>query len=219
MALIGWGLSSCNVFKPLPSSQQAATNNKPSSSAPQFISNMEIKPANNDKKPVKGGTASVQQTSNSASIYSASSVTESLTSLQFKYGILLNVAVEELTNLKLLEAIEDWYGTRYSYGGNTKMGIDCSGFAGMLMMTVFGVTLPRTCREQHAVSKLVNRDQLQQGDLVFFNTRGGVSHVGIYLANNKFIHASTASGVVISDLNEDYYARRFLSAGRVIISP
>ena len=76
----------------------------------------------------------------------------------------------------------------------------------MLITTAFGLNLPRTSREQYAASQRVDKEDLREGDLVFFNTSGGVSHVGVYLINNKFVHASTSSGVMISDLNEDYYS-------------
>ncbi len=140
---------------------------------------------------------------------------ENSTELHFKYAVLLNQPVEYLTNLSLLQFIEDWYGTRYRFGGNTKQGVDCSGFTCNLTNSVFGKTLPRTAREQYEAAQKIPVEYLQEGDLVFFNTRGGVSHVGIYLANNKFVHASTSSGVIISDLNEEYYRKRFIGAGRL----
>ncbi len=140
---------------------------------------------------------------------------ENSTDLHFKYAILLDQPVEYLTNLTLLQFIEDWYGTRYRFGGNTRQGVDCSGFTCNLSNSVFGKTLPRTAREQYDAAQKIPSNYLQEGDLVFFNTRGGVSHVGIYLANNKFVHASTSSGVIISDLNETYYRKRFIGAGRL----
>jgi cell wall-associated NlpC family hydrolase len=128
---------------------------------------------------------------------------------------MLNVAVEELTNYRLLEFIEEWYGTRYVYGGSTKRGIDCSAFSGTLQATVFGRTLPRIAQDQFLYSERISRTRLREGDLVFFNTIGGISHVGVYLKNNKFIHASSSHGVTISDLNDTYYSKRFIAAGRV----
>jgi cell wall-associated NlpC family hydrolase len=79
-----------------------------------------------------------------------------------------------------------------------------------------GLSISRTCREQYADTRRIKKSQLQEGDLVFFKTRGkSISHVGIYLRNNKFIHASTSSGVMISDLNEDYFDARYAGAGRI----
>ncbi|MFT4094520.1 MAG: NlpC/P60 family protein [Niabella sp.] len=137
------------------------------------------------------------------------------TKVQIKYAALLNMLPAMLTNLKLLEAIDDWYGTRYRYGGTTKSGIDCSAFVRAVYKAAFGIDLPRTAREQYRAASHIASADLKQGDLLFFNTTGGVSHVGMYLGNNKFVHASTGRGVAVSDLEENYYASRFLSAGRV----
>jgi lipoprotein Spr len=115
----------------------------------------------------------------------------------------------------LLEGVDEWYGTRYRLGGTTKKGIDCSAFVSAVYAGVFGITLPRTARDQYKFSKKISRTELKEGDLLFFNTRGGISHVGIYLQNNKFIHASVSRGVTVDDLYDSYYLRRFVAAGRV----
>ncbi|HJU45859.1 MAG TPA: NlpC/P60 family protein, partial [Chitinophagaceae bacterium] len=211
MTLLALGLSSCHTLKPLSFNQAAGAANKRSSS-PEFIQHITVAPSN-EKRTVQagGGTAFRQQETYAvASATSGSTITESLSFLQFKYGILLDIAVERLTNLKLLETIDEWYGTRYRYGGSTRDGIDCSAFTCALMTAAFGSALPRTSREQYAASQRIEKADLQEGDLVFFNTSGGVSHVGVYLNNNKFVHASTSSGVMISDLNEDYYLRKYV---------
>jgi hypothetical protein len=140
---------------------------------------------------------------------------EAANSLQFKYALLLDTEVEEVENLQLFTAIDEWYGTRYQMGGSTKKGIDCSALTQILFQNVYGIELPRTAREQHKAAKPISRVELKEGDLVFFNTRGGVSHVGIYLQNNKFIHASSSGGVTISDLFEEYWMRRFIGVGRI----
>ena len=70
-------------------------------------------------------------------------------------------------------------------------------------------------RDQYNVCDKIPFEEINQGDLVFFNTRGGVSHVGVYLANGYFVHASCNNGVFISSLNEGYYHKRFISAGRI----
>jgi cell wall-associated NlpC family hydrolase len=136
--------------------------------------------------------------------------------LQFKYAILLDVPVEEVDDEKLFSFIESWYGTPYRYGGFSKDGVDCSGFTQALMSNIYQLNLPRISAEQYNQSKRISRKELKEGDLVFFKTNGSsISHVGVYLRNNKFVHASTSSGVMINDLNDDYYARRFAGSGRV----
>jgi len=138
--------------------------------------------------------------------------------LQFKYAILLDVPVEMINDNKLLELIESWYGTKYKYGGDSRDGVDCSGFTRAFMNAYYEVDLARRSEEQYLQCKKVKKKKLRQGDLVFFKTRGakgGISHVGIYLCNNKFLHAATSTGVMISDLNEDYYKARYAGGGRI----
>jgi len=139
---------------------------------------------------------------------------EKASALQFKYALLLNTEVEQIQNIQLYQNIDDWYGTRYKLGGTTKDGIDCSAFVQTVFLSAFAVTLPRMAKDQYKVTRRISRTELQEGDLLFFNTRGGVSHVGIYLQNNKFVHASV-SGVMISDMFEPYYVKHFIAAGRV----
>lgn len=135
-------------------------------------------------------------------------------SLQFRYSILLNTEVEDLDNITLYRLIDEWWGAPYRIGGLTKNGVDCSAFVQNLMNVVYEEPLPRTAHEQKALCKEIGKEELREGDLVFFNTRGGVSHVGVYLHNNKFVHASTSGGVTISDLAEPYWQKRFIAAGR-----
>lgn len=135
--------------------------------------------------------------------------------LQIKYASLLNVLPAMVSNTKLFKTIDDWYGTRYRYGGTTKTGIDCSAFVRAVYSAAFGIALPRTAREQYRSVDHISSTELKEGDLVFFNTTGGVSHVGMYLSNNKFVHASSGRGVVVSDLYDTYYISRYLGAGRM----
>lgn len=129
----------------------------------------------------------------------------------------MDVAVEELTSGQVLPFIDEWYGTPYRLGGNSKSGIDCSAFSLLFASSIYGLSLPRTSREQKEVTLGIEKSELREGDLVFFSTRKGrpVSHVGIYLRNNKFVHASTSSGVMISDLGEAYWGPRYVGAGRI----
>jgi lipoprotein Spr len=144
-----------------------------------------------------------------------SAAIESFSSLQFKYAQLLNVEVETVNNLILIKEIDKWLGTRYRYGGATEKGIDCSAYTGTLVHHVYGLVLPRTARDQYASCIKLDKDELQQGDLVFFNTRGGISHVGLYLGNGYFTHASTSIGVTISNLSETYWSHKFVRGGRL----
>ena len=96
------------------------------------------------------------------------------------------------------------------------MGVDCSGLTSLVMEEFFGIQIPRSSEEQFKNGAIVRDDFIQSGDLVFFkNVRGvGVDHVGIYLGDSKFIHASQSRGVMISDIEEDYYSQRFAGARR-----
>lgn len=140
---------------------------------------------------------------------------EKSSSLQVKYSLLLNTEVEQIRNVQMFEFIDNWYGARYRLGGTTKSGIDCSAFSQLFFSTIYGISLPRTSKEQYYKSEKISRSHLQEGDLIFFNTRGGVSHVGIYLQNNKFVHAATSSGVMISDFFDPYWHSRFIGVGRM----
>lgn len=136
----------------------------------------------------------------------------------FRYAIILDVEVEKMTNKKLVEYIHQWWSVPYRIGGSTMSGIDCSNFVKGLTNYAYGLELPRTSREQAAYCREINKEELKEGDLVFFNTGRGISHVGLYMANNKFVHASTSMGVVISSLDEPYWKRRYVKSGRLEIS-
>lgn len=188
----------------------------------RFIDNIEVIPATGEiTRTSSSGTASFTENATVSArtpvkVNSGSKGSiENCTAIQFKYALLMDVEVEQLANFPLLKFMEDWWGTRYKYGGNDRSGIDCSAFCGRLYQEVFSVELPRTAREQYAALPHVTREELTEGDLVFFNTRGGVSHVGMYLGNNRFVHSSTNSGVTISSLEDDYYNKRFVGGARV----
>ncbi len=143
-------------------------------------------------------------------------VIETAGPVQLKYAVLLDTTVESLPDQYLLLQVDEWMGVRYRSGGNTKKGIDCSGFTSTIFANYCGLQLPRTSKQQYEICEKIEPNNLRAGDLLFFNTRGrGVSHVGIYLGNNKFIHASVSSGVMVSDRFEPYYSKRFLGAGRI----
>lgn len=142
---------------------------------------------------------------------------EKATGLQFKYAVLLDASVERLTNVALLQNMDRWWGTRYCMGGSTENCIDCSAFTQVMMRDVYKTDVPRTARAQYDNSNRISLDELSEGDLVFFQTVGrDISHVGIYLTNNKFVHAATSGGVMVSDLNDPYWRSRYKGAGRVV---
>ncbi len=143
------------------------------------------------------------------------SSTEMCKSLQFKYAQMTEQEVENLHNIRLYSVIEDWYNTRYRLGGNSRKGIDCSSFVAMLADATYNTCLSRTAREQYYQTIRINVEELKEGDLVFFNTRGGISHVGMYLANGYFVHSSSSNGVIISSMTESYYESRYAGAGRI----
>jgi cell wall-associated NlpC family hydrolase len=115
----------------------------------------------------------------------------------------------------LLEAVS-YLGVPYAYGESGRDGIDCSAYTCRVYQNGASILLPRSSREQYAAGEPVERDSLQFGDLVFFNTTGeGVSHVGIYLEDFLFAHASVSYGVTISSLESSYYRERYIGARRV----
>jgi probable lipoprotein NlpC len=121
----------------------------------------------------------------------------------------------------IFKSVEHWYGTVYKYGGAQKDGIDCSGLVVSVYKEVFNKEVPRSVNEQRKLGKPVI-SKFEPGDLLFFRINGTISHVGIYLFNNKFVHAASAGdriGVVKSSLDEEYYKERFVFARRVITLP
>lgn len=168
----------------------------------------------NAQAPVKDSGRSVTAVVKAGLKQGLDAALETFLPFQFKYAILLNESVEKLTNVLLYKTIDDWYGTRYRYGGSTDRGIDCSAFMQVLAGYAFGWMLPRTAHEQFACMQRIRKEDLKEGDFVFFNTHGGVSHVGMYLQNNRFVHSSSSQGVSIGDLNDSYWSNRFIGAGR-----
>lgn len=121
---------------------------------------------------------------------------------------------------KLMAEADKWLGTPYRYGGSTRgKGADCSGFVTQVFSDALAIKLPRSSAQQQQWCSVLRRDKtdLVPGDLVFFSTGkgSGVSHVGLYVGNGKMIHSSTSKGVIVTDLNERYYAQTYHSAGRV----
>jgi probable lipoprotein NlpC len=132
------------------------------------------------------------------------------------YSQKLGVKLTGNENLDLLKSLSSWKGTPYKYGGYTKKGTDCSGFVTSVYKEVYGKQLQRSSKDMVEDVKWVSKRELKAGDILFFKINGKkISHVGIYIADNKFIHASTKSGVVVNDLAQEYYAETFYKGGRV----
>lgn len=119
-------------------------------------------------------------------------------------------------NMQLYEAINSWLGVPYKYGGTDRNGIDCSAFVGAIYKQVYGISLNRTANDMTRDVTFVSKAQLREGDLVFFtNSKGKVSHVGIYLKDELFAHSSTSNGVSVSRLDNTYWKKHFYKGGRV----
>jgi len=131
---------------------------------------------------------------------------------------IMGVAMSATSNMKLFHFVYDWIGTTYRFGGSSKNGIDCSAFTKELYSDVFNMDIQRNSRDIFSMVSPVKRDELKEGDLVFFKIHSRrISHVGIYLGNNRFAHASSR-GVAISSLDDAYYNRYFYRGGRMLES-
>jgi lipoprotein Spr len=140
----------------------------------------------------------------------------SLKFYQQKYAPVLGTSSSGITNLKLYQFIDDWIDAPYKYGGVSKTGVDCSGLSALLVREVYGKEISGSSADIFKQTTPIDEDKLKEGDLVFFKINSSnVSHMGVYLANDKFIHASSHAGVIISDLNDVYYRKYFFEAGRL----
>lgn len=131
----------------------------------------------------------------------------------------LGFKVHKKDDLKLYAEAGRWLGVPYRYGDKSRSGTDCSGLVGQIYQSVYKVPLERTVEGMDDKNcRRVGKSNLKPGDLVFFNTskrKKGLNHVGLYLKNNYFIHASTSRGVIVSSLHEDYYRKHWKKGGRV----
>ena len=151
--------------------------------------------------------------------------------IQEKYGQLLGVSPSTLNNIALYELIDDWMQTPYMMGGESKKGIDCSSFTQLVYTKIYDKYIERTAEKQfsaESTDKFRDQHYLKEGDLLFF-TRSKkenikITHVGMYLTNDRFVHATARkgvsgySGVKVSNIKDSYWQARFVAGGRKISS-
>ena len=134
-----------------------------------------------------------------------------------KYAEILEVNKSDIQNGRLYAFVDQWMGTPYHFGGQDREGIDCSGLAQLLEQEVYGVNIPRSTSQQINVIKRKYEEQLIEGDLLFFDYDGKkFSHVGIYLQNGFYVHASSSKGVIITRLHDPYTYKYFSRCGSIL---
>ena len=134
-----------------------------------------------------------------------------------KAAIQLGVDIDMQDNHKLYIEASKWIRTPHRMGGNTQIGVDCSGFTQHIYKKVYRKKIPRSAQQQYSKSYKISKSKLKEGDLVFFSSsrsRKRVNHVGVYLKDNLFIHTSSSQGVIVSSLKENYYRRNWIAGGR-----
>jgi len=215
--------TSCKTIHNLASKDTSASNKSTPKTRQKgdvkFLDNISVTPETPESTRQSAGnsqkTSKVKVSQVAPNTAISPSTIESADALQLKYAIVFDATVEKMTDTMMLRTIDQWWGTRYCLGGNTKDCVDCSAFTRSVLKDMYGIDLPRTAHEQYDATERIEIDQLQPGDLVFFYTSGRrISHCGIYVMNNKFIHASTSQGVTVSDLNDPYWKDRYRGAGR-----
>lgn len=126
-------------------------------------------------------------------------------------------AKETAAETPLMAIVGELLGVRYKYGGSTPKGMDCSGFVKYVFGELAGIELKRRSADQAAQGSKVDKEELREGDLVFFKTNGkSISHVGIYLGDGQFAHASSKKGITITPMNDSYYSKRYVTARRLL---
>ncbi|ASU34453.1 C40 family peptidase [Mucilaginibacter xinganensis] len=139
-------------------------------------------------------------------------------SIADKYATILGVDKSNIQNGRLYAFVEQWMGTPYKFGGEDKDGVDCSGLAQLLEQQVYGINIPRSTSQQITVIKRKYEEELQEGDLLFFDYDGKkFSHVAVYLQNGYYVHASSSKGVIITKLHDPYTYKYFSRCGSIVI--
>jgi murein DD-endopeptidase / murein LD-carboxypeptidase len=177
----------------------------------------EARAKENNTQTVEGTAASGKKPRKAKQPQSASETPVKGNAIADKYANLLGVSKRDITNYELYKFIDAWYATPYKYAGRTHAGVDCSDLASLLFQQVFDISISGNVTDIYKRCEPIKQSELKEGDLIFFKINSkSLSHVGIFLQNHKFVHASVHSGVVIDDLGEDYYRRYYWGAGRLI---
>lgn len=167
----------------------------------------------------KGNTQKKKTDKSTASKSTGKSAVKTSSSLVPDEWRTLDIKLDRHDNKDLYRELKSWLGTPYKYAAQDKgIGADCSGLTMQVYLSVYGKKIDRNSSRQFTVNcKEINRSELKEGDLVFFNggTAGRITHVGIYLKDGFFVHASSSGGVVVSSLEQRYYVKHFQCAGRV----
>ncbi len=159
--------------------------------------------------------AIIAQRDTTKMVFDSTDVEQLFLSKCFYYTHKLGFSVDTITNEKVYQTACNWLRTPYRWGGRSRKGIDCSDFASVIYDSCYNICISGDCSGIYHDVLPIKKTELREGDLVFFKIWGNaLSHVGVYLGKNKFVHASSAKGVVVSDLDEPYYKKYFFGAGR-----
>jgi cell wall-associated NlpC family hydrolase len=190
----------------------------PKQNSDDFLHRYILNGKNNAAKTAQAATTATKSTK-TAEVKKESSIADNvLCWLQDKYSMMMDIMPSQITNVMLYRFIDEWYGVRYRMGGTSKKGIDCSAFVQQLYKAAFGTDLLRTAGLQFQSAIYVkDKTDLKEGDLVFFRIgTSRISHVGVYLRNNYFVHSASSKGVSIANLTTAYWAKYFAGGGRIL---
>ena len=153
-----------------------------------------------------------------AVFFSCSQKQQKLNTVTNNQQIIAHSKISDVNTVKnlILKEFKGWEGTPHKMGGKNKKGIDCSGFAHHIYTKLFNLNVPRTTRQLFTTGIKISKTQLKPGDLVAFKPHSYPRHVGVYIGNNKFIHASTTKGVMMSDLSNPYWIKHYVMSRRIL---